>query len=276
MASSSTSALSDDVMWEKLPDELLLRVLEHVMLRRGVKEWRAAVRGVRRQWRAVHDGACTSLRYLFLRHGVRHGVPDEVMRALCGRLPALTDLDLSMNDGLTADGLCAVGGLTALTHLDLFQCNVTDEVMHALGGLPALTFLNLREISTTTTADGLCAVGGLTALTYLDLGFCTFTDAVLQELRGHTALTSLSIEDPPEPQHVTDMGLRELRGLTKLSKLDLAGCTHVTDAGLQHLTSLTQLTRLQLFHNTSTTEAGRDALKAALPALRFYASEDDW
>ena len=43
-----------------LPDELLLRVLELVMLRwDGMKRWRGAVRGVRRGWRALHDGACT-------------------------------------------------------------------------------------------------------------------------------------------------------------------------------------------------------------------------
>jgi len=67
MASSSTSALSDEVMWEKLPQELLLRVLELVMLgRRGRKEWRGAVLGVRRGWRALHDSACTRLQ---LRNG---------------------------------------------------------------------------------------------------------------------------------------------------------------------------------------------------------------
>jgi hypothetical protein len=38
-----------------LPDELLLRVLEHVMLGRdGRKEWRGAVRRVSRTWRALH------------------------------------------------------------------------------------------------------------------------------------------------------------------------------------------------------------------------------
>ena len=58
-----------------LPDELLLRVLELVMLRRGgLKQWSGAVRGVSRGWRALHDGGC-----MFMH--VRNGVTDEVMHA---------------------------------------------------------------------------------------------------------------------------------------------------------------------------------------------------
>ena len=70
-----------------LPDELLLRVLELVMLRYGIRQWCGAVRGVSRGWRALHDGACTWLR-------LRNGVTDEGMHALCGRLPALKTLIL--------------------------------------------------------------------------------------------------------------------------------------------------------------------------------------
>jgi hypothetical protein len=72
MASSSTSELSDEVIWEELPDELLLQVLEHVMLRQGERKWRGAVRGVSRRWRAVHDTACQML-------SVDNGVTDEGM-----------------------------------------------------------------------------------------------------------------------------------------------------------------------------------------------------
>ena len=125
MASSSTSALSDEVMWEELPEELLRQVLGHVMLRHGRKRWRGAVRGVSRRWRAVHDAACQRL-------SVRDGVTDEVMHALCGRLPAVTWLNLDGVTSLTEDGLRAVGGLTTLTTLYLTTCsNVTDRYMKA-------------------------------------------------------------------------------------------------------------------------------------------------
>jgi len=127
-ASSSTGTLSDEV----LPEELLMRVLGHVMLRyRGLglkKCWCGDVRGVSRQWRALHDGACESLY-------VRDGVTDEVTHALCGRLPAHTSLSLYEVASLTEDGLRAVGGLTSLTILDLCRCNVTDRYMKATESL---------------------------------------------------------------------------------------------------------------------------------------------
>ena len=64
---SSTSTLSP---CKRLPDDLLLRVLGHVMLGRGEpKSWRGAARGVHRKWGALHDGVCARLR-------VRNGVTD--------------------------------------------------------------------------------------------------------------------------------------------------------------------------------------------------------
>ena len=147
-----------------LPDELLLRVLEHVMLGRDRKEWRGAVRGVSRRWRALHDGACTRLR-------LRNGVTDEGMHALCGRLPALKTLILDGVTSLTADGLRAVGGLTALTFLDLYRCNVTDAVLRELRDLTALTKLHLYRC-THVTDVGVRALSSLPALSHLDLRNC--------------------------------------------------------------------------------------------------------
>jgi hypothetical protein len=127
MASSTTSTLSP---WERLPDELLLPVLEHVMRWGDLKEWCGAVRGVSRQWRAVHDGACTSL-------DVLDGVTDEGMHALCARLPALTHLRLQRLSSLSVQGMHAVGGLTALTYLCLDRCHVYEAGMRKLLDLPA-------------------------------------------------------------------------------------------------------------------------------------------
>jgi hypothetical protein len=143
MASSSTSALSAEVTWEELPEKLLLRVLEHVMLWHERKRWRGAVRGVSRRWRAVHDGACQYLR-------VHDGMTDEGMHALCGRLPALTYLRLDGVSSLTEDGLRAVGDLATLAVLTFWSCtNVTDAVLRELRCLSALTELHLYGTSTT-------------------------------------------------------------------------------------------------------------------------------
>jgi hypothetical protein len=179
-----------------LPDELLLRVLEHVMLGRyGKKQWRGGVRGVSRTWRALHDGACTWLR-------LRNGVTDEVMHALCGRLPALKTLFLDGVTSLTADGLFAVGGLIALTYLSLGECNVTDAVLRELRGLTELSTLHLNR--------------------------CTLvTDVGVRELRDLTALRTLSLRPCT---HVTDAGLQHLMSLTALCVLYLDG-TSTTQAG---------------------------------------------
>ena len=166
------------------------------MLRDGEKRWRGAVRGVSRRWRALHDGACT---WLDLR---RNGVTDEGMHALCGRLPALKTLNLYGVTSLTADGLRAVGGLTALTFLRLLDCNVTDAVLRELRGLTELSTLYLWE--------------------------CTLvTDVGVRELRGLTALTTLYLDNCT---HVTDAGLQHLMSLTALSHLYLLG-TSTTRAG---------------------------------------------
>ena len=182
---------------EELPDELLLRVLERVM--RGWdwrKSWCGAVRGVSRQWRAVHDGVCEWL-------WVHDGVTVDGMHALCGRLPALVSLALKEVTSLTADALCAVGGLMALSFLHLGGCaHVTDAVLRELRGLTALAVLYLYN--------------------------CTLvTDAGLRELRGFTALTELFFTSC---SHVTDVGLQHLTSLTALTTLYLLH-TSTTQAG---------------------------------------------
>ena len=180
-SSSSTSALSP---CERLPDDLLLRVLEHVMLGWRGLMWRGPVRGVNRKWRALHDGACTSL-------DVLDGVTDNVMHALCGRLPALAYLDLYGVKSLTSDGLRAVGGLTALTVLNLGACaNVTYMVLRELRGLTSLTWLNL-EFCSHVTDVGLQHLTSLTALTTLDLRGTSTTKAGRNSLKA--ALPALAI-----------------------------------------------------------------------------------
>ena len=193
MASSSTSTLSQ---CERLPDEVLLRVLGHATVGEdGLKRWCGSVRGASRLWRTVHDAACQRLY-------VRKGVTDEVMHALCGRLPALARLELEGEDAylhqraeaLTADGLRAVGGLTALTYLNLAQRNnVTNAVLRELRGLTALTELFLFNCES-VTGVGLGELRGLTELTTLSLaGNIKLTDAMLQPLTSLTSLTCLNI-----------------------------------------------------------------------------------
>ena len=189
MASSSTGTLPDEVLWEELPEELLMRVLGHVILRNvglGPQKWGcSAVRGVSRQWRAVHDGTCQQL-------CMDDGVTDEGMHMLCGRLPSLTYLSLWGVASLTANGLCAVGGLTTLTilNLDLNSCNVTDVVLRELRGLTKLTGLSLRGCSNVTD-EGLQHISSLPALIRLNLSRTSTTHAGRNALKA--ALPALTI-----------------------------------------------------------------------------------
>jgi F-box/leucine-rich repeat protein 14 len=258
MASCSTSALSDEVMWEELPEELLRRVLEHVMLRRWKRRWCGAVRGVSRRWRAVHDAACQWL-------SAADGITDEGMHALCERLPALTHLNLNEVTSLTEDGLRAVGGLATLNELYLSGIHVTNAVLWELRGQTALTTLYLHGGAHVTDV-GLQHLSSLTALTTLDLSDTHVTDVGIQHLSSLTALTTLGLD---YCTHVTEVGLQHLSSLTALTELHLYDCNQVTDAGLQHLSSLTALTELTL-GGTSTTQAGQAALEAALPALHIW------
>jgi hypothetical protein len=187
MASSSMSALADEAQWERLPDELLLRVLERGMRQNGKKRWCGHLREVCRRWRAMHDASCQQLQ-------VRNGITDEVMHALWGRLPALECLILREVCSLTEDGLRAVGGLTTLNELYLGWCsNVTEAVLRELRALPALTQLSLPGCNNVTDA-GLRELRGLTKLTYIDLYHCSMvTNAGLEHLRSLNALTTLSL-----------------------------------------------------------------------------------
>jgi hypothetical protein len=101
---------------------------------------------------------------------------------------------------LTVDGLLAVGRLTALTHLDLGYCNVTDAVLRELRGLTELSTLDLVQC-TLVTDVGVRELRDLTALRTLRLSSCTLvTDAGLQHLMSLTALSVLYLYDTSTTQ----------------------------------------------------------------------------
>jgi hypothetical protein len=148
------SSLPEAGLWSQLPEELILKLLDGL-------EWTrrdsGAVRGTCRRWRATHDAARKMLR-------VRDGVPQEVLGSLCGRLRALTALDLWWVDE-TLTGLRAVSSLKALTRLHLDHCpNLTDTGLQELSALPALTELYLHGCCTSKAGRGTlqAAIPGLT------------------------------------------------------------------------------------------------------------------
>ena len=105
--------------WAALPDELLLMALERLG---WAKRESAAVRLTSSRWRRIHDEGRKTLELRELR------ATDAAVVALCGRMPALTKLVLLECSLVTDHGLQAVAELKALTHLDLYCCElVTDQ-----------------------------------------------------------------------------------------------------------------------------------------------------
>ena len=158
-ASSSTGTLPEkEELWRRLPEELLLKVL--VELEWWTRRDLGAVRGVCRTWRAVHDDNCKTLR-------VRDGMTDEMMHALCGRLPAVTRVILVEVWSLTSVGVSAMSGLAALTELCLCSCKVTNVLLHELTYLTKLTCINLDgcRISRAGRVALKAAIPGLTIST---------------------------------------------------------------------------------------------------------------
>jgi hypothetical protein len=167
--------------WAELPEELLLRVLDELW---WTPRNSRSMRAVCRCWQAIHDSSRRCMR-------VRDGVPDQVIRTLCGRLPVLIDLSLLQVMTLTDVGVRELRGLTTLTRLDLGGCcNVTDVGVRELRGLTMLKELSLtRAVSVSDV--GLRELRGLTALRRLFVIDCCTTKAGRDSLKA--ALPALII-----------------------------------------------------------------------------------
>ena len=214
--------------WAELPEGPLLTVLDQ--LEWGRRE-SAAVRRMCSRWRRIHDGGRRTLSL-----SVR--ATDDAVVALCARMTALTEVNLSHSKSLTDEGLRAVAELKSLTVLDIGQCSlVTDEGLKLVAGLPLLTELILFECHLVTD-QGVRAVAEPKSLTCLNIGRCD----------------------------VTDEGVRVAAELPSLSELNLYGCSNVTDAGLRHLHALKELSFLSLTY-CDTSKAAEEELRRQIPGL---------
>jgi Leucine-rich repeat (LRR) protein len=157
-----------------------------------------------------------------------------------------------------------LGGFTMLKYLDLRHSTVTDAEVLAVGTLTALTTLNLFNcVNVTDVAVG--TLSDLTGLTGLNLGGCLLlTDVGVGTLSGFTALTKLSLS---RCRKLTDVAVGTLSGFTGLTELGLGGCRLLTDVGVSSLSSLTALSTLYLRGCPNVTAAGKQALRTASPNL---------
>ena len=145
------------------------------------------------------------------------------MRALpdsIGGLKALTSLDLAECVNLTTLPE-SIAGLTALERLELPNCGALTALPAAIGELKSLTELDLTRCESLTELPA--TIGGLTALEQLVLTGCSITalpDAIVY-------LKSLWKLDLGRCESLTSLphALDELKDLTELN---LAGCSSLT------------------------------------------------
>ena len=145
------------------------------------------------------------------------------MRALpdsIGGLKALTSLDLAECVNLTTLPE-SIAGLTALERLELPNCGALTALPAAIGELKSLTELDLTRCE--SLAELPATIGGLTALEQLVLTGCSITalpDAIVY-------LKSLWKLDLGRCESLTSLphALDELKDLTELN---LAGCSSLT------------------------------------------------
>ena len=117
----------------------------------------------------------------------------------------------------------ALSPMTALTHLDLSKCqNVTANTLRPLSKLTALTSLEL--------GDEIAILGGVTILGSVTR--YTINHEAMHALASVSSLTSLKLTWCGE---VTDKGLAELGRLPALTSLHLTECSKVTAQAVQAL-----------------------------------------
>ena len=142
-------------------------------------------------------------------------LPDSI-----GGLKALTSLDLAECINLTTLPE-SIAGLTALERLELPNCGALTALPAAIGELKSLTELDLTRCESLTELPA--TIGGLTALEQLVLVGCSITalpDAIVY-------LKSLWKLDLGRCESLTSLphALDELKDLTRLN---LAGCSSLT------------------------------------------------
>jgi len=122
--------------------------------------------------------------------GLSSTEPGPAVLEAIGDLSELELLDLRagrlLDAGVDDDGLARLGGLTNLTHLDLWgNRRITDAGARTLGRLRRLTWLNLSGCHISDV--GLAHLHALTGLRFLELGVSTVSDRAIDELRRSLA-----------------------------------------------------------------------------------------
>ena len=163
------------------------------------------------------------------------GINDAGLTHL-GGLSALTDLNLS-GTRIRDRGLVVIGTLAGLRELRL-PAGISDNGLIHLRPLSDLRELYL--VGSKISDQGLVHIKALTKLQGLYLATPQVSDVGLQQLEFLPELIRLRL-----PPRITDAGLARIASHAHLTAIDLSR-TGVSDAGLAHLAALTRLQTLNL------------------------------
>jgi uncharacterized protein (TIGR03067 family) len=153
-----------------------------------------------------------------------------------------------------------------IVKIDLHGSGVTDAELVKLKPLAELRVLDLRL--TRISDAGVAHLQGLKELRFVNLFRTPIGDAALKSLAGNTQLETLLVGGTK----ITDAGLAHLAAFPRLKKLSVFD-TPISDDGLKHLMGLNNLEVL-LVGKSKVTEAGTQAIRKALPKVRFSESAE--
>ena len=142
-------------------------------------------------------------------------LPDSI-----GGLKALTALDLAKCMSLTTLPE-SIGGLTALQTLTLDHCYALAALPAAIGELKSLTQLNINFCESLLALPDV--IGGLVALEHLFMAMCVKLTALPKTIGDLKRLTVLTLGSCLSLAELPDA----IGGLTALKDLDLEGCTNL-------------------------------------------------
>lgn len=172
------------------------------------------------------------------------------------QLAILEDLKL---DGVPLSGITApLSRLTAMRHLSLLRCELTDDDLAFLAHMPELRSLNL-SINRNLKGSSLKHIAGAKHLQHLQLGLTAVTDESIAPVAGLVELESLDLGSP----NVTDAGLVYLSQMTKMKRLSFS---NIKGTGLKHLREMKELTDIDFGYNLDFTGEGLEEL-AHIPGI---------
>lgn len=178
--------------------------------------------------------------------------------------PDLEVLDVDGSAGLTDPTGEALGKLSKLRELSMWNSAMTDKGMAKWTGLMALERLNLSQAQ--VQGAGLLTAtqaGALLELRDLDMSYTLLNEKGAQAISSMGKLRKLSIAG----SNAQDRHLGFLSKLTELEWLSLAGCGQMTDKAVLPLVKLPRLQYLSLGSNQGITNNCMKPL-SMMPALQ--------